>query len=177
MVTATVSRALGALLGFLGRIPAIAWLVLALACWGAYGHHQHTRVEKAKQAAALAAAHAATVASEAARTTEHQLTAQVQEISDELYRTQHMRASTAIAASKRLQHVATNTSRSAPATAACRSYDVAPAAILSDKAREHLIELATEADEVADQLRACQAYVRNVVQPNRVTAQPSAAAQ
>ena len=47
---------------------------------------------------------------------------------------------------------------------ACGS-DVAPVLVLRDETRDNLIELADEADAKADALRACQAYIREVVKP------------
>jgi len=173
MVTAAVSRALGALLEFLGSIPAIGWLVIALVCWGAWGHHQQAVTLAEKQAATLAAARAATNASEKARATEQQLNNRVQEISDELTQAQTQRDAAARDAARRLRDLAAAKRTGSATAATCASYEGPAVAVVPDQAREALIDLARDADEVTGQLVACQAYVRNVVQLGAAQPRPA----
>ena len=64
------SKAGGWAIGLLAKVPAIAWLVIALACWGFYGAHQAQKVRDEKAQAVLIAAKAQTKASEIARAKE-----------------------------------------------------------------------------------------------------------
>lgn len=157
-------------LELLSHVPLIAWVVLALAAWGWHGHQleQETRANAA--ATQLNAAHAATVASEAARTREQALNHTVQEISDDLLKTQAERDIAARNASNRMRQLADAErarAGAASALASCRSYDGPAVAVLSDAARDGLVDIAIDADKVADGLRACQAYIARVVQPTQ----------
>lgn len=157
----------------LSRLPAWVWLVGALLCWGAWGHHQQAVTLAEKQAATLAAARAATNASEKARATEQQLNNRVQEISDELTQAQTQRDAAARDAARRLRDLAAAKRTGSATAAACASYEGPAVAVVPDQAREALIDLARDADEVTGQLVACQAYVRNVVQPGAAQPRPA----
>ena len=158
-------RALGAVLGFLGRVPAVGWLVLALVAWGWYGQHQAAAMRTEKAAAVLAASKAAITASESARKREQQLSTTVLEISDELQKAQSLRDAASRDAARRLRDLA-NAERaraaSSAALAACRSYEGPAVAVLHDSTRDALVDLAQDADEVTAQLRGAQAYIRDV---------------
>lgn len=162
---AIASRALGGLLGLLGRIPAVGWLVLALAAWGWYGQQQAAAMRTEKAAAVLAASKAAITASESARKREQQLSTTVLEISDELQQAQSLRDAASRDAARRLRQLAdaerARTASSA-ALAACLSYEGPAVAVLHDSTRDALVDLSQDADEVTAQLRGAQAYIRDV---------------
>jgi len=162
---AIASRVLDGLLGLLGRIPAVGWLLLALTAWGWWGHHQAEAVRSEKAAAVLAASKAAITASESARKREQQLSTTVLEISDELQKAQSLRDATSRDAARRLRQLAdAERARAVRSTAlaACRSYEGPAVAVLHDSTRDALVDLAQDADEVTAQLRGAQAYIRDV---------------
>lgn len=171
MLTAAIaiaSKALGVVLGLLGRIPAVGWLVLALAAWGWHGQRTAETTRAEKTAAIHSAAITATKASEAARATEQAAHKANLKVTDELIKTRNERDAAARTAALRLRKLA-DAPKPTPALTAtatsCRGYDGPAIDVIPEQAREDLIEQALEADQVADRLRACQAYVRTVVQP------------
>lgn len=161
-------RALGAVLDFLGRIPPIAWLVMGLACWGWWGHHLQQATAAKAQAQALAAADAATAASEKARKAEQLANTLNQQVTNELIETRTQRDAAARTAADRLRKLA-DAPKSTPAhtatAASCRGYEGPAVDVIPGAVRERLGELFDEADQVADRLTACQAYVHSVVRP------------
>lgn len=143
-------------LGVLARVPAAVWLALVLVSWGLWGHHQANALR-----ASVAAEKAAAVA--AVQVAERAVNKSNQTVGDNLVVDTKKRSIRTRAAAKRLRDQSTsfNVETASPA---CRS-DAAPVVVLRDETRDHLIELADDADATADALRACQAYIRDVVQP------------
>jgi hypothetical protein len=163
LLLAALSPIFKGLLGLLARIPAIAWLVIALAVWGLHGHSVAVKAEAAHAKELLNASQAATTASEAARKKEVLLNAKNQEISDALAHEKTIRAVDARDAGERLRQLAYATSAPrATAAAVCRNLDTAPVAVLHNETRDALVGFARDADEIADRLRACQAYITTV---------------
>lgn len=148
----------------LAAVPAVVWLVLAVGGWGLWGHHQ---------ANALKASIAATKASQAqaVAVAEHAANKSNQKVGDDLVNDTTTRAVRTRATADRLRKRAATKSATPVSGASCSS-DAAPVEHLRDETREHLIELADDADATADALRACQAYVRDVVKAAIEPAQP-----
>ena len=142
--------------GALAKVPAAVWLALALIGWGLWGHHKANTLEAAVVAEKAAAVAAVQVAERAANQSN-------QKVGDSLVVDTKKRSIRTRAAAKRLRDHSTSFNVET-AGAACRS-DAAPVELIRDETREHLIELADDADATADALRACQAYIRDVVQP------------
>lgn len=143
-----------------------AALLLGWALWGEYRCYQHEARIAADQ---LQAATDAAARSEAARETERITARNNQRIADELLTAQRERDAAARMSAQRLRELAEarrDNAATEAALATCRSYEGPAVRVLSDATREALVELARDADEVADQLRACQSYVLQVVQPN-----------
>lgn len=144
------------ILGVLGRVPAAVWLVLVLGGWGLWGHHKANALQAAVVAEKADAVVAAQVAERAANKSN-------QKVGDSLVVDTKKRSIRTRAAAQRLRDKSTSFNVET-AGAACRS-DAAPVELIRDETREHLIELADDADATADALRACQAYIRDVVKP------------
>ena len=161
-------KAGGWAVGLLAKVPAIAWLVIALACWGFWGAHQAQQVRAEKAQAVLTASQAQTRASELARAKEQALNKTNLEISDALSSASLARATAARSAAERLRLLAKARADSAAlsdALDACRSYAGPAVAVIPDAVREALVELGTDADQITAQLRGCQSYVRSVLNP------------
>ena len=148
---------LAKLLGLLGRVPAAVWLVLALGSWGLWGHHQANALRASIVAEKATQAQAVVVAERAA-------TKSNQNVGDNFVNDTTTRAVRTRAAADRLRKRAAAKLATPTTGPACRS-NAAPVEQLRDETREALIELADDADATADALRACQAYVREVVKP------------
>jgi hypothetical protein len=142
-------------LSLLGRIPAWVWLVVALTAWG-WNNGRRLEVLKGEIAKERL------VAAEAARETERLLNKSNAQIADELYKAQKNRDAAAAAVAKRLRELVAAKSASDTTLAACRNHAGPAVQILPDSARDALVEFARDADEVADRLRACQSYVKEV---------------
>jgi hypothetical protein len=164
-----------ALLAFLARIPWHVYLVAGLFLWGLHWQHtaDHAAALVAKQSTALAAAQTAAKASEQARQHEQQLTVKVREISDELQTAQAQRNAASRDAARRLRDLAAAKRTSGPGAAtaaACERYEGPAAAVVRDETRNNLVDLATDAEAVRQQLIGCQTYIKNVVSPGQPAA-------
>lgn len=129
-----------------------ALLAIALACFLAGMGYQAHR-------SSVAELEASVINERAARVLEAQQTRNMARINDEL--TQRRLASDRHASGleRRLLELAEATPAPGPGCPS-RDDDTRPAvAVISDQARADLVELAKEADAVADRLRACQALV------------------
>lgn len=162
-----LSKVGGFALSLLGRSPPVAWLVIALAAWGFYGAHQAQRVRDEKAHASLVAAQAQTTAANAARAREQALNKTNMEIANALQVAQAGRTSASRLAAQRLHDLATASNTRLDAVATCRGYAGPAVAVIPDATRDALVQFATDADAVADQLRACQAWVRGVAEGSR----------
>lgn len=159
-------KAVGGVLGFLTRIPPLGWVFIVVIGWGLWNAHQARTTREAAATAALQAQADKAHASEQRRQAERALSLKTQELSDAHQQATEARHRAADATRARLRAAADAeraTAALAAATAACRSYagpavDVIPAAT-----RDALVDIAADADQVADQLRTCQAYVREVL--------------
>ena len=152
------------LLSALEKLPAWAWLALVLTLWGGLQLHRVNELTAATQKAAITAAQAVTYASEAARAKEQHLSTINQGISDALSKATIELNGARAAVSDRLQrlaHAKPANQRAADALTACRSNDSPAAAILPDATRDALVDLARDADQVSNQLTACQAYLKD----------------
>lgn len=154
---ATVWSWAGSLLGALRMVPAVVWLVLLIAAWGWRGHSQANTLRASIAAEKAAQAQAVQVAERAANKSN-------KTVGDNLVKDTTRRAVHTRAAAERLRKRAAAKPGVEVAGATCRS-DAAPVELIRDETREHLIELADDADATADALRACQAYIRDVVKP------------
>ena len=150
----------------------LAWLTLrnakllalaALVAWGAWGEVRVSGYEARLAAEALAAATERERAAGIARETERLAARATQRISDELLIAKRARDAAARTAAQRLRELARARAAGDAAAASCQSYGGAPVDVIPGATREALVELARDADEVADQLRACQAYITDVV--------------
>jgi hypothetical protein len=149
-------------LSILRRVPAWVWLVVALVAWGGWNRHQalSLRKESAAQRAEIAAARANIEQAGKARKISDEHATKARAVGD--------RARTVGAGLRAVSQAASN-----PAAAAeCRNHE-APASVIPDRAREDLVDLARRADETAEALSACQAWVRSVADVPRGTTQDS----
>lgn len=156
------TQLLSTLWGALARVPLWVWVVGALLVWGWHGRQQLAAEQRAKQNAALQA-------SEDARETERLAAKANQKVTDELLNATRARAAAARSSAERLRQLALARTESAALQAAlseCRSYAGPAVHVIPDAVREELGRLFDEADDTADRLRACQAYVREVVRPD-----------
>jgi hypothetical protein len=153
----------------LGRIPAVAWLVIVLLAWGTWNRHQ-ARTEQARAAAATEAAqqHAAAAKGERdAREFEHQSAVKAQENAD-AYAKERTRAAAAAAGARseldRLRDAlaAPAASASAAATgAACGTDGAAELRAMVRSGAEALSAMATACDAEESKLKALQGWVRS----------------
>jgi hypothetical protein len=135
----------------LRRVPVWLWLVLGLLAWGGWNRHQalSLRKESTAQRAELAADRANLEQAAKARKVSDDHATKARAVND--------RARTIGAGLRAVSKAASN-----PASAAeCRNHE-APASVIPDRAREDLVDLARRADETAEALSACQAWVRSV---------------
>lgn len=151
---------MAAALAILGRIPAWLWLVAALACWGGWNRHQtlQLREQTARQQQALQQAQQTLRQADQTR--------EITNAHTEAIRATGVRARTV---DRRLRNVP---AASPAAATACRDHE-APAAVLSDDARNDLVALAQAADETADALRACQAWAATITPTAAPAANPA----
>lgn len=153
---------MSAVLRLFSAVPAWGWLLLALGVWGMNNARQATnaRAELAQYRAEVVQEQLRE--SEAARVFELAINQRTQEISDALFTAQKQRDAAARTAAQRLRDLAEARQHSAEteaALASCRAYEGAPARVIPDATRDALVELARDADEVSDRLKACQAFV------------------
>ena len=90
------------------------------------------------------------------------------EISDALHTASIARDTAARSAAERLRLLSKARAATAAldaALAACRSYEGPAVSVIPDATRDALINLATDAVEVSDQLLGCQSYIRSVINP------------
>lgn len=153
-------------LGKLFSLPAWVYLVLVVAAWGWHGQHRARAADEARAREQRTAQQEALTASERARETERLLNKTNTGIADELHQAQRARDAAARTAAQRLRDVAQASAAASAAAASCQRYEGAPADVVPGQAREALVDLARDADEVTSQLRACQAYIRDVVKPD-----------
>lgn len=143
--------------GLLGRIPVTAWLVLALAGWGWWGHRSadaavsRARTEAAERREAEAetqrlAARAAVGAGDETRM---------------LVEDARRRAGAAERRMRALAAAWAASSASAPG-GACGDPGAPAAAVLHDQARSDLVQLAEDANVVAGRLVGCQRLLRTL---------------
>ncbi|MCR5865684.1 hypothetical protein [Aquincola sp. J276] len=146
---------------------ALAWvlghwrvvLLAALVGWGCWGEWRVSSMQAEQQAETLQA-------SENAREVERLNNNANTRIANDLITAQRQRDAASRTAADRLRQLAEARAAADSAAASCRALDAPAVAVIHDSTREHLVDLAREADEVADRLRACQAYIADVAKPD-----------
>lgn len=129
-------------------------LVLLAVAFLAGGAFEHARARRKAMADELAS-------ERAARVREAQGQRRMMEIADELTRSRLQSERLAADAAGRLRQLAEATPAPA-ASCPSRNEDARPAAgVIRDATREDLVELARDADAVADRLRACQSTLND----------------
>ena len=136
------------------RLLALAGLI----AWGGWGQWRVAQYEAQAAADALAR-------SETDRESERLAARNNQRISDELLTAQRQRHAASRASAQRLRDLAEARAAANATAAACQRYEGAPVDVIPGAVRERIGELFDEADEISDRLRACQAYVADVVRP------------
>lgn len=139
------------------RICAV--VLVALALWGAVGWHRVRQFEQRALAEQLQA-------SENARETERLANRANTRINDELHTLTQQRNAAARQSAKRMRRLAEARAAADAAAASCQRYEGPAVDVIPPAVRDAVGELIDEADDVADRLRACQAYVRDVVRPD-----------
>jgi hypothetical protein len=127
-----------------------AALTIALACFLAGMGYQAHR-------SSVAELEASVINERAARVLEAQQTRNMARINDELTQSRLASDRNAVGLERRLLELAEASPNPAPGCPSRDDETRPAAAVISDGARADLVELAKEADAVADRLRACQA--------------------
>ena len=162
-----ISRLFGGLMDALSRIPAVVWLIVVCGAIAWYGLHQSTKAKQALYTYQQQAAVDKATAAQKALDLQRALTVANNKIQDEISARSIARSAARIVVSQRLRAAAT-VSTGDPvqdaARASCRGLEAPANAIIPDTARDALVQLATDADDIASRLTACQSYVRNVLE-------------
>lgn len=139
----------------------IAILGAACLALGAWGYTQSEQLSALERAVEIDEQNRRAVAEETQRIARKNL----ERLNDQIIALSAARLSEQRSSAARLRELAETARASSVAAAACSRLDVPAVAVIPDSTRERLERIADEADAVADSLRACQGYVREVVQP------------
>jgi hypothetical protein len=140
-------------LSLLARVPAWVWVVLALGAWGGYNRYQALalRKETAEQRVELASAKASVKQAKTSKGISDDHAAKSRAVD---------RRAAAVGDGLRALPQA---ARDPAAAAQCRDHEV-PASVVSRRALDDLVDLARRADDTAEALSSCQAWVRSITQ-------------